>query len=145
MAKTELVKLKSSAQQRTGCKLHRVAYFPLVAFIWGIAEVLVSAAILLSPAQLTAQSNPSAIIVGFLGGFVHVDDVRHGEVPMVEQLRATYGNRVHVKLFENRDKEQAHKSILKWLDSNNNGSLSGDEKHHMPIILFGNSWGASAL
>ncbi len=114
-------------------------------FVWGIAEVLVSAAILLSPETLTAQTTPSAIVVGFMGGFVHVDDVRRGEVKMVEQLRATFGNRAHVELFRNRDKERAHKLILKWLGDNSDGSLSSDEIHGMPIILFGNSWGGSAM
>jgi predicted RNA-binding protein with RPS1 domain len=82
---------------------------------------------MLIPEQMTAQTSPSPIVVGFVGGFVHVDDIRHGEVKMVEQLRATYGDRVHVQLFRNRDKAKAHKAILRWLNSRD-GSLSGDEK-----------------
>jgi pimeloyl-ACP methyl ester carboxylesterase len=135
----------SNAQELTGCYLLRVARLSILAFLWSIAELLVSTAIIFIPEQMTAQTTPSAIVVGFVGGFVHVDDIRHGEVKMVEQLRATYGDRVRVQLFKNRDKTKAHESILRWLDSNSDGSLSGDEGHHMPIILFGNSWGASVV
>jgi hypothetical protein len=137
-----------------------VALLPRRSLVWCIAGVLAGAMILLSPEPLTAQSGPSAnipledipatsipsaIVVGFVGGFVHVDDLRHGEVKMVEQLRATYGERVRVELFENREEAEAHKLVLYWLDSNRDGSLSGQEKHRIPIILFGNSWGASMV
>jgi hypothetical protein len=133
-----------NAQELTGCNLPRVARLRLLAFFWAFAELLVSTAIILVPKQMTAQTTPSAIVVGFVGGFVHADDIRHGEVKMVEQLRATYGDRVHVELFRNREKTKAHESILRWLGSNSDGSLSG-ERHQMPIILFGNSWGASIV
>jgi hypothetical protein len=82
----------------------------------------------------------SAIIAGFVGGFVRPDDRRHGEVPMVERLRAEYGARVRIQLYANRDVEAAHRAIRHWLAEAN----SGPSPHPVPIILFGNSWGASA-
>jgi len=137
--------VKSRAENFSGCNLARAVRVTLVALTLCIAGLLPIAAIMLVPEQMTAQTTPSAIVVGFVGGFVHVDDFRHGEVKMVEQLRASYGDRVHIELFKNRDKAKAHKSILRWLDSNRDGALSNDERRRMPIVLFGNSWGASVV
>lgn len=106
------------------------------------ARSLASAAILLAPAVCAAQR---PIVIGFVGGFVHRDDVRHGEVQVAERLRANYGERVQVAIFENRNRAEAHAAVLHWLDRNKNGRLTPEEKHGTPIILFGHSWGASTV
>ncbi|MGA8763591.1 MAG: hypothetical protein WB562_12060, partial [Candidatus Sulfotelmatobacter sp.] len=51
----------------------------------------------------------------------------------------------HVEVFENRHREKAYKTILHLLDSNHDGVLSESEKESARIILFGHSWGASAV
>ena len=98
-------------------------------------------------AQPAALGTPSdrAIVIGFVGGFVHHDDRRHAEVQLAEKLRAGYSGRVEVGIFENRRQEEAHLSVLKWLDSDGTGTLSDSEKRQARIILYGHSWGASAV
>ncbi len=119
-----------------------------------IVAMGVGMAALFSSRSLVAQSHASIsenrvvaspIVVGFLGGFVRADDRRHGEVPMAERLRTAYGDRVHVRLFENRERARAHDAILHWLDNNRDSRLSSQEKQNAQIILFGHSWGASAM
>jgi len=125
----------------------------LVALLFMVIQVLGSAVILLHPPRMaaqtpvTAQRDPDslpALVIGFVGGFVHTDDVRHSEVQIARQIQAKYGNGVQVQLFENRRTEQAHKLVLDWLNVGD-GKLTDDEKHDARLILFGHSWGASAV
>jgi pimeloyl-ACP methyl ester carboxylesterase len=95
------------------------------------------------PVSSDSNSGP-AIVVGFVGGFVHRDDRRHSEVQLAEKLCAAYGNRAHVGVFENHRLGDAHLAILKWLDADGDGNLSDSEKRDARIIIFGHSWGASA-
>jgi hypothetical protein len=109
--------------------------------------------ILFNPHRATAQTQlPSrdpaaapAVVIGFLGGFVHSNDRRHAEVRIAQDLRATYGNGVHIEVFENRQRAKAHKLILDWLNREGDGKLTDEEKRSIRIILFGHSWGASAV
>ncbi len=87
----------------------------------------------------------SAIVIGFVGGFVHHDDTRHAEVQLAEKLRTGYSGRAHVSIFENHRGEDAYNTVMKWLDSDGNGGLSDSEKKQARIILYGHSWGASAV
>jgi hypothetical protein len=80
-----------------------------------------------------------------VGGFVHRDDLRHAEVQIAQQIQSTYGNGVQVQIFENRRTANAHKLILDWLNREGNGKLTDEEKRSSSIILFGHSWGASAV
>lgn len=95
-------------------------------------------------AGMHGPSSTRPIIIGFVGGFVHSDDVRHSEVQLVQQMRAGYGSRVRAKVFDNRHIKEAHSFILNALDTNNDGQLSGEERQRARIILFGHSWGAAA-
>ena len=119
----------------------------IVAMAMGTAA-LISARPLVAQSHVAVSDNravASPIVVGFLGGFVRADDRRHGEVPMAERLRAAYGDSVHVEVYENRNEAKAHDAILHWLDGNRDGKLSSEEKQNAHIILFGHSWGASAM
>ena len=104
---------------------------------------------------LSGQTQPSSldemhehsmrtIVVGFVGGFVHSDDLRHSEVQLIQRLRATYGSRVRAEIFDNRQIKEAHSFVLSALDTDNDGHLSGEERQQARIIFFGHSWGASA-
>jgi hypothetical protein len=87
----------------------------------------------------------SVIVIGFVGGFVRYNDTRHAEVQLAEKLRIGYSNRVHVSIFENHHRDDAYNAVMKWLDSDGRGAISDSEKRQARIILYGHSWGASAV
>jgi hypothetical protein len=85
-----------------------------------------------------------AIVIGFVGGFVHADDMRHAEVQLARKLSATYGGRIHSEIFDNHHEQAAYLAIRRWLDTDGDGDLSNAERQASRIILYGHSWGASA-
>jgi hypothetical protein len=87
----------------------------------------------------------SYILIGFAGGFVRHDNPRHGPVRLAQRIRQDLPQSDSVQVFENRHRKAAYKSILRLLDSNHDGVLSNQEKSQARIILFGHSWGASAV
>jgi len=87
---------------------------------------------------------PSNIVIGFVGGFVGHDNLHHGPVQLAEQIRRTVPKDTYIRVFENRRRKQAYEAIVRLLDTNHDGVLSGQEKARARIILFGHSWGASA-
>jgi hypothetical protein len=126
----------------------------LAALFFTIIQVLICTGVLLSSPHAAAQTQLAppteseaspALVIGFVGGFVHSDDLRHAEVQVAQQIGATYGNGVHVQIFENRRRADAHKFILDWLSREGNGELTDEAKQRVRIILFGHSWGASAV
>ncbi len=90
------------------------------------------------------RQRPPAIVVGFVGGHVHRNDVRHSEEQLIKELQATYGNRVRAEIFENRSRTEALRFILRTLNASNKIELSNVQEQRPRIILFGHSWGASA-
>ena len=94
-------------------------------------------------------SRPSAsaryILIGFAGGFVRHDNPRHGPVQLAQRIRQNLPTGDVIEVFENRHRRAAYKTILGLLDSNHDGVLSNQEKSQARIILFGHSWGASAV
>jgi pimeloyl-ACP methyl ester carboxylesterase len=94
------------------------------------------------PAETTAV--PSNIVIGFVGGFVRHDTPHHGPVQLAKQIRRTVPKDTYIQVFENRRRKQAYDAIVRLLDTNHDGVLSGEEKARARIILFGHSWGASA-
>jgi hypothetical protein len=84
------------------------------------------------------------IVIGFVGGFVHRNDLRHSEVQLGQRLQSVYGSGVHVQILENRQTMEAQREILHWLDHDHDGELSLLEKQQAHIILFGHSWGGAA-
>jgi pimeloyl-ACP methyl ester carboxylesterase len=89
------------------------------------------------------DSPPAAIVIGFVGGFVHHDDRVHAEVQLADRLREEFSPSVAVQLFENHNGKDAHKSVLRLLHANRDGAPSPEEKQSARIIIFGHSWGAS--
>lgn len=83
------------------------------------------------------------IVIGFVGGFVSSDNVKHPEVEFAEFLRRSDPSMVHAEVFANRDGEKALHRVLQLLDSGGDGTLSEAEKEHARIIIYGHSWGAS--
>jgi hypothetical protein len=131
------------------------------------SRILVSALLLLSSARAAAQtaatqtSDRSAqqtqlsttangdtaptLVIGFVGGFVHIDDQRHSEVRLARDLQATYRDRTQVELFQNHQTAQAERAILTWLNNSPHGADAGEPPQEPRIVLFGHSWGASAV
>jgi hypothetical protein len=99
----------------------------------------------------TANDASPALVVGFVGGFVHNDDLRHSEVQITRQIQTIYGDRVRVLIYENRRSDEARRMILIWWKQEAGDAAISAEKSagHEPrsarIILFGHSWGASAV
>lgn len=86
-----------------------------------------------------------AIVIGFVGGFVKRDDVRHPEVQFAAFLRQNYPSIVHAEVFANHDGKNALRQVLKLLDTDRDGLLTSDEKQQISIIIYGHSWGGSQV
>ena len=91
----------------------------------------------------TKVARRNAIVIGFVGGFVRSDDVRHPEVLFATLLRQRYPSIVHAEVFANHDGRNALRRVLHLLDTDNDGVLTADEKKQASIIIYGHSWGAS--
>jgi hypothetical protein len=87
----------------------------------------------------------SAIVIGFVGGFVSRGNQVHSVVQVAERLRRSYPAGVDVEVFENRHVEQAHRRILTLLTASSHGVLSNEEKRDARIVLYGHSWGGAAV
>jgi pimeloyl-ACP methyl ester carboxylesterase len=92
-----------------------------------------------------SSATVSYILVGFAGGFVRHDNPHHGPVRLAQRIRQKLPTGDSIQVFENRHRKAAYKTILRLLDSNHDGILSNQEKSQAHIILFGHSWGASAV
>jgi hypothetical protein len=90
-----------------------------------------------------ASTEPPAIVIGFVGGFVKHDNPVHSEVQLAARLRKEYPTGVDVETFESYREEKAHQKILELLDADHNGTLTVEEKRNARIILYGHSWGGS--
>jgi len=85
------------------------------------------------------------IVIGFLGGFIKRNDVKHPEVLFANYLRSRYAPIVRVAVFGNHEAESALKLIRVGMDADKNGAPGSTEKETVKIILYGHSWGASQV
>lgn len=92
-----------------------------------------------------ASSTPSCILIGFVGGFVRHDNPHHGPVQFAQRIQTWLPPDAHLEIFENHRRKAAYQTIVHLLDANHDGVLSAEEKSSARIILFGQSWGASAV
>ena len=90
-------------------------------------------------------ADASCIVVGFSGGFVRHDNPHHGPVVLARRILKEVPAGTYVQVFENRHRKAAYNTILRLLDRDHDGTLSDAEKAQARIILFGHSWGASAV
>ncbi len=103
------------------------------------SALIVLALLVLSPAGFAS----TPIVIGFVGGFVKQNNSIHSEVQLATRLRSDYASGVAVRMFRNRQGEQARREILRLLDSDHDGTLSPAEKAAARISIYGHSWGAS--
>jgi hypothetical protein len=92
-----------------------------------------------------SKAGPPTLVFGFMGGFVKRADGRHPAVKFVQQLREQYPGMVDARVFENRKYREAYEIIRQRLDADHDGELSDREKSPARILLFGTSWGGSAV
>jgi|SRR5690348_24297 len=100
------------------------------------------------PAAADASANPvvpPVIVIGFVGGYVHGDNMVHSEVQLAAKLRALYPEGVYAESLANHDAKSAYPEIVRLLDTNRDGTLTSAEKRGARIILYGHSWGASEV
>src|ERR1700723_1970774 len=71
---------------------------------------------------------PASIVIGFVGGFVSHDNSHHGPVQLAEQIRRTVPKDTYIQVFENRRRKRAYDAVVRLLDTNHDGVLSGEEK-----------------
>jgi pimeloyl-ACP methyl ester carboxylesterase len=95
--------------------------------------------------EVQPSSKINYILVGFAGGFVRHNNPHHGPVQLAQRLRREAPAGTYVEVFENRRRKKAYRTVLRLLDSNHDGNLSKEEKTQAHVILFGHSWGASAV
>lgn len=97
-----------------------------------------------SAVTVVPKSSPY-ILVGFVGGFVRHSNPHHGPVKVANRLQQDSPKDAYVEVFENRHRKAALKSIVHLLDANHDGVLSDQEKASAHVMLFGQSWGGSAV
>jgi pimeloyl-ACP methyl ester carboxylesterase len=91
---------------------------------------------------LTDPTNRNVIIIGFVGGFVSRDDVKHPEVQFAAYLRDRYPT-IHAEVFGNHHGRKALHQVMRLLDTDHDGILSSLEKERATVIIYGHSWGAT--
>ncbi|HTY84287.1 MAG TPA: hypothetical protein VMB19_08710 [Silvibacterium sp.] len=96
-------------------------------------------------AVVESKNSPSNIVIGFVGGFVRRDNPHHGPVELAQRIQLSMPAGSYVRVFENRHRKAAYRTILQLLDRDHDGALSESEKEQARIILFGHSWGAAAV
>jgi hypothetical protein len=94
---------------------------------------------------VTDPQSHNYILIGFVGGFVRHNNAHHSPVKLARHLQQNSPNDAYIEVFENRHRKTALKTILHLLDANHDGVLSEQEKATAHLILFGHSWGASAV
>lgn len=96
-----------------------------------------------APPAISAEK-VSYIMVGFVGGFVRHTNPHHGPVVVAKRMRQFAPKGSHIDVYENRHRRTAYRNIIRLLDTDGDGVLDAEEKARARIILFGQSWGASA-
>lgn len=91
-----------------------------------------------------ASAPVANIVIGFVGGFVGHDNPHHGPVQLAKRIRQSLPQGTYIRVFENRRRKRAYDAVIHLLDTNRDGVLSAEEKSRANIVLFGQSWGASA-
>jgi hypothetical protein len=95
------------------------------------------------PVAVTPVIVSPVIVIGFVGGFVKHDDMVHSAVQVAAHLRKDYPAGVYIEVIENHHAEKAHADVVRFVDTDRDGTLSAEEKQRARIILYGHSWGAS--
>ena len=86
------------------------------------------------------------IVIGFVGGFVKRNDMKHPEVLFAHFLNSRYGPALHAEVFGNHEGKRALDFIGESMANKDKDSpKSPVDKKPVKIILYGHSWGASQV
>src|SRR5579862_3570838 len=126
--------------------MRRLAAFRALSVCLAILAATAAPALAAEGGSTPSDSTPSTtnIVVGFVGGFVSHDNPHHGPVQLAQRIRQNVPKGTYVRVFENRHRKKAFDDVFRLLDVNHDGVLSPEEKTRAHIVLFGQSWGASA-
>jgi pimeloyl-ACP methyl ester carboxylesterase len=124
--------------------MHPCLRFRIPLTLFAMVALASAMAFAVESQPLAYQPTATDIVIGFVGGFVAPDNPHHGPVQLAEHVRETLPPGTYIRIFENRHRKQAYSAVLHLLDANHDGALSSEEKARARIILFGQSWGASA-
>jgi hypothetical protein len=94
-------------------------------------------------ATTTVPSAEKLIVIGFMGGKVHADNLVHREAQVALELQQRFPLRLRAEVFANHNGTGALKSILQLLDPTGQGRPTAAEKSAARIVIYGHSWGAS--
>ena len=83
------------------------------------------------------------IVIGFMGGNVHAENLVHREALVAKELQQRYPLGLHAAVFANHDWKKALGTVLQLLGADGDGRLSTAEKSAARIVIYGHSWGAS--
>ena len=89
------------------------------------------------------RTTQKAIVIGFLGGFVSRNDLKHPEVLFARYLCSRYSPILVAAVFGNHEAEKALELIRLHIETDKNGDPGSAGKQTVKIILYGHSWGAS--
>jgi hypothetical protein len=109
----------------------------------GLHAQQVEAALASVPALPAVVHAEQLIVIGFMGGNVHADNLIHREATLAKELQQHDPLRLHAAVFANHDGQSALRAVLKFLDADGDGRLSAGEKNAARIVIYGHSWGAS--
>jgi hypothetical protein len=87
----------------------------------------------------------SVIVVGFLGGFEHWDDPQRGVRRVALDIRDRKLHGVYIETAGNHNAHAALMLLRRALDTNGDGRIDRAEAASARVILYGQSWGGSAV
>ncbi|MCI0415421.1 hypothetical protein L0222_21830 [bacterium] len=93
----------------------------------------------------TPLAEGDALVLGFLGGRQSWNNSREGVRRLALELRAMNQPGLHVETVENVRRDLALQLVQNALDSDRNGTLTGNEKESARLILYGQSFGGAAV
>ncbi|RZU38818.1 hypothetical protein BDD14_0101 [Edaphobacter modestus] len=82
------------------------------------------------------------IIIGFVGGFVSQDDVKHPKVQFAAYPSRSLPAHRSCSVWEHHGRKALHE-VVRMLDSDGDGVVAPNEKRESTIITYGHSWGAA--
>ena len=104
--------------------------------------------VLLCACRAVAQQTPVSearplLVLGFMGGRVHADNLVHKEAVIARDLQQRDGSRIKVLTYANHVGGAPLAAVLRYVDADADGRLSDREKAAARIVIYGHSWGAS--
>src|SRR5580765_5427334 len=85
---------------------------------YDVAFLVAGMGVAQSVPDATISTTTPSIVIGFVGGWIKADNMVHSEVQLAARLRKAYPAGVAVETFESYRGKEAHKKVLRLLDTN---------------------------